>query len=346
MKLDAIGYGFFIPIFFITVGAGFDLGALLASRSSLLLVAALLGAAYLIKFLPALLYRVRFTMRQSLAAGALLSSRLSLIIAVSAITFELGLISEATNAALIVVAIVTCTLSPFLFTRILPQSPESDRKGVIILGTDQLATLLGLRLQQAGDQVTYINRNESEVENLKRDGFRCLAGDPRDPLIWEKAGARSARALIAVTRAPKSLLVACQLARERFRIPTIIARADNPHLVSALQSMNVSVVQPAMAVALALEGALHFPAAFNVLMDKGDNVEFLDVPLENPTCFGRPLRHLRLPGDALVLGIQRKGEVVVPHGDTVLHRDDVLMLVGNPDSLEEGKRWLGEEPIS
>jgi Trk K+ transport system NAD-binding subunit len=135
-------------------------------------------------------------------------------------------------------------------------------------------------------------------------------------------------------------LIACQLARERFSIPTIIARADTPQLVSALQSMNVSVVQPAMAVALALEGALHFPAAFNVLMDKGDNVEVLDVPLENPVCFGRPLRQLRLPGDALVLGIQRQGEVLVPHGDTVLHRDDVLMLVGSPESLEEGKGWL------
>jgi Trk K+ transport system NAD-binding subunit len=344
MKLDAIGYGFFIPIFFITVGAGFDLGSLLASRSSLYLVFALIAAAYLIKLLPALLYRVRFSWRQSVAAGALLSSRLSLIIAVSAITLELGLISGATNAALIVVAIVTCTLSPFIFSRILPHETEPVRKGVIILGTDQLATLLGIRLRQAGDSVTYIDRDVSALEKLHRDGFTCIPGDPRDETVWERAGAQTVRALIAVSRAPKSLLVACQLAQERFRIPTIIARADNPQLVSTLQSMNISVVQPAMAVALALEGALHFPAAFNVLMDKGDNVEVLDVPLENPACFGRPLRHLRLPGDALVLGIQRQGEVVVPHGDTVLHRDDVLMLVGNPESLEEGRRWLASSP--
>lgn len=340
MKLDAIGYGFFIPIFFITVGAEFDLGSLMASRSSSFLVIALIISAYLIKLLPGLLFSVRFSWRQSIAAGTLLSSRLSLIIAVSAITLELGLISEATNAALIVVAIVTCTFSPFIFSRLLPHKPEAARKGVIILGTDQLATLLGFRLRQTGDSVTYIDRDASELDGLKRDGFTCVSGDPRDENVWDRAGANNARALIAVTRAPKSLLVACQLAQERFGIPTIIARADNPQLVSALQSMNVRVVQPAMAVALALEGALHFPAAFNVLMEKGDNVEVLDVPLQNPVCFGQTLRHLRLPGDALVLGIQRQGEVVVPHGDTVLRRNDLLMLVGSPESLEEGRRWL------
>ncbi|MDQ3198186.1 MAG: cation:proton antiporter [Verrucomicrobiota bacterium] len=84
-KLDAIGYAFFVPIFFISVGANFDLGALLSSRSALLLVPILIAAAYLVKFLPALVFVPANGWRESFAAGALLSSRLSLIIAASAI---------------------------------------------------------------------------------------------------------------------------------------------------------------------------------------------------------------------------------------------------------------------
>ncbi|MGI8495447.1 MAG: cation:proton antiporter, partial [Pyrinomonadaceae bacterium] len=91
-KLDAIGYGFFIPIFFINVGAQFDLGALLSSSAALLLVPVIIGAAYLVKLIPALFYRTIFSWRETLALGTLMSSRLSLIIAASAIALNLGLI--------------------------------------------------------------------------------------------------------------------------------------------------------------------------------------------------------------------------------------------------------------
>jgi hypothetical protein len=47
-----------------------------------------------------------------------------------------------------------------------------------------------------------------------------------------------------------------------------------------------------------------------------------------------------LAGNALVLGVRRAGEVVVPHGDTALERGDMLMLVGSPDSLREARPWL------
>ena len=119
MKLDAIGFGFFIPIFFIMVGVRFDLPALFESPKAVLLVPLLLVAAYAVKLLPSFIFRRSFSWCESLAAGALLSSRLSLIIAASAIALDLGAINETTNAAIVLVAIVTCTVSPILFGRIL-----------------------------------------------------------------------------------------------------------------------------------------------------------------------------------------------------------------------------------
>jgi Kef-type K+ transport system membrane component KefB len=80
MKMEAIGFGFFIPIFFIMVGVSFDLPALLSSSKAPLLVPPLLVVAYAIKLLATLLYRLNFSWRETLAAGTLLSSRLSLIL--------------------------------------------------------------------------------------------------------------------------------------------------------------------------------------------------------------------------------------------------------------------------
>jgi trk system potassium uptake protein TrkA len=52
------------------------------------------------------------------------------------------------------------------------------------------------------------------------------------------------------------------------------------------------------------------------------------------------MRRVHLPGDSLVIGLRRKGDVLVPHGDTRLQRGDILMLVGHPDALHEAKALL------
>lgn len=339
-KLDAIGYGFFIPIFFIMVGANFDLRALLVSPTALLLVPLLIGAAYVVKLLPALLFRALFPWRETIAIGVLLSSRLSLIIAASAIALELNIITPATNSAIILVAVVTCTFSPILFGRILPTTTGKKRAGIIILGTEQLAVVLAERLRRGGEPVTLIGNNQQELTRLEQNGFRVALGAPTDERVLHAAGADHAPALIAVSVAADVVFEVCRQARQRFGIPKLIARADETEVMRRLESMEVQVIQPALATTLALQGALQFPAVYSMLADSTDDVDMEDVRLSNPSLEGQALRQVRLPGNALVLGLRRQGEIIVPHGDTVLRQDDVLMLVGSPAAVREACAWL------
>jgi Kef-type K+ transport system membrane component KefB/Trk K+ transport system NAD-binding subunit len=341
-QLDAIGYGFFIPIFFIMVGARFDLSALSGSSRALWLAPALIAASYAVNFLPALCFRTRFSWRESLAGGLLLASRLSLAIAAAAIAFDLGLISSGTNSAIILVAIATCTASPVLFNRLLPPEDERKREGVIILGTDFLAELLGKRLLQDGEPVTFIGRDATRLEKLQQSGCTIVSGPPDGEHVLRQAGAERTRALVALSNDPEVVMNACRQARERFQIPSVVARAESPEQVKNLQALKVQVVQPAMAMALALEGALHFPSALSMLTDRSDEFDLAEVPLHNPDFIDQPLRQVHLPGQALVLGVRRRGEgeVIVPHGDTVLRDGDVLMLCGNPKALAEASGWI------
>ena len=339
-KLDAIGYGFFIPIFFINVGAEFDLGSLMASPAALLLVPVLVVAAYLVKLVPAVLYRRLFSWREVFALGTLMSSRLSLIIAASAISLKLGLITSATNSSIILVAIITCTASPLIFSRILPAAMSKLRENIVILGTDQFAILVGQRLVQSGESITFIGQNQEKLKELAAAGTLTVEGDPADEMTLQKAELENARALIALSNTPEIILEVCRLAIEKFQVPLVIARSDNPQTIQKLQELNVNVVQPTIAAALAIEGALQFPAAFAMLTDKKDNVDLADIRLDNRRFHGLSLRKTRLPGDALVIGIQRQGEMVVPHGDTILKRGDTLVLIGSPASLHESQKLL------
>ena len=119
-QLNGFSYGFLIPIFFINVGLRFELDVL---RDQDVLVKALLviAAAFAVKILPTLLFFMRgFTAREVLAAGVLLSARLSLIIAVATVGVELGLLSTQDRAIAIFLAAVTATVSPTLFRILAP----------------------------------------------------------------------------------------------------------------------------------------------------------------------------------------------------------------------------------
>lgn len=339
-KLDAIGYGFFIPIFFISVGAEFDLGSLLGSPTALLLVPVLIVAAYLVKLVPAVLYRRLFSWREVFALGTLMSSRLSLIIAASAISLKLDLITSATNSSIILVAIITCTASPLLFSRILPAALSKQREDIIILGTDQFAVLIGQRLAESGESIKFIGQSQERLKAFAENGKTSVLGNPMDERILENAGLGNARALIALSNSPEIILEVCRLAIGTFGVPIVIARSDNTQTIQQLQELKVNVIQPTIAEALAIEGVLQFPAAFAMLTDKKDNVDLADVLLNNPRYNNLSLRKVRLPGDALVIGIQRQGEMVVPHGDTILKRDDILVLIGSPESLRDSQKLL------
>lgn len=126
-KLSGFSYGFLIPIFFINVGIRFDLHEL-GDPKVLLDAAVLIGLALLVKLIPSLLlWRRRRPFREVMAAGTLLSARLSLIIAVAELGVQLGIIDRVLEAQIILLAAVTSTLAPSLFRLLAPPLPAPER---------------------------------------------------------------------------------------------------------------------------------------------------------------------------------------------------------------------------
>jgi len=122
LKLEAIGFGVFIPVFFVTSGIRFDLPALFSSPATLLRVPVFLVALLLVRGVPALLYRPLVGSRRSIVAGLLQATSLSFIVAASQIGLELGLITKATGAALIAAGLLSVLIFPLLALTILRRS--------------------------------------------------------------------------------------------------------------------------------------------------------------------------------------------------------------------------------
>jgi len=111
-KLEAAGFGVFVPFFFVASGLKFDLHALFASGSAIARVPIFLVVLLAARGLPALLYRRLVGARRSVAAGLLQATSLGFFVVAGEIGMELGLISRATGAALIAAGLLSVLLFP------------------------------------------------------------------------------------------------------------------------------------------------------------------------------------------------------------------------------------------
>ena len=113
-KLDAIGFGFFIPVFFVSSGVRYDADALFADVSNLVMLPIFLAALVLTRGLPALLYRPVIGTRRTIAAGLMQATSLPFIVAATAIGLELELIDAAESAALVGAGLLSVLLFPLV----------------------------------------------------------------------------------------------------------------------------------------------------------------------------------------------------------------------------------------
>jgi Kef-type K+ transport system membrane component KefB len=111
-KLEAVGFGVFIPAFFVVSGVRFDLEALTSSASNLLMVPIFLAAPLAARGLPALVYRRVLDGRHTAVAALMQATSLPFIVAATAIGMDLGLIDAAGSAALIGAGLLSVLLFP------------------------------------------------------------------------------------------------------------------------------------------------------------------------------------------------------------------------------------------
>ena len=340
-RLDVIGYAFFIPIFFIMVGVRFDLAAVLDSPQTLLLVPLLLVLAYAVKMVAASLFRLKYGWRETLAGGILLSSHLSLEIAVAAIGLELGVIDQATNSAIILMAIVTSTISPLIFNRFGPTVTAIHRK-FVVAGAGRLARMLARRIAGHGEEVFVVDCDPERAEAVSDLGLEFVSGDARDVETWLPLKPETIEAVAVLLPDDEQSLAVSRLAREKLGIDHVTARVHEPNNAKAFADLGVEVVNPSLSPVVELEYLLLYPSVSSLISDLEDEHDLAEVRLGCAEMSNRPIRDLQLPHGVTIVLVRRNSDVIYPRGHTELQYGDVLTLLGPLEGVRELARRCEE----
>jgi Kef-type K+ transport system membrane component KefB len=118
-KLTAVGYGFFIPFFFVVSGVNFDLTALTEDPVRLLELPLFLALFFVVRGGPALLlYRKQLDRQARLALAFFSATELPLVVAITTIAIDQGHMRPSTAASLVGAAILSTMIFPLVGLRL------------------------------------------------------------------------------------------------------------------------------------------------------------------------------------------------------------------------------------
>jgi Kef-type K+ transport system membrane component KefB len=134
-KVNAVGFGFFTPFFFIGVGADLDIN-LLKTQLSIHLPLILVVAVFLSNIFPVMFSQFMGLRKlEGLGMSFLLSAPLSLMVVAGTLGVKMGLINEAMRDALILAAILSSIIFPSLFRLTIKKLYQHKEKTTVPEGT-------------------------------------------------------------------------------------------------------------------------------------------------------------------------------------------------------------------
>ena len=122
VKLEAVGYGLMVPVFFVTSGLTLDLTGLIAHPAALATVPAFLLALLVVRGLPVLAFRHELQGRELVAVGLLQATSLPFLLAAVDIGQETGMLDQAVGAGLVAAGLVSVLIFPAVAITLLPRS--------------------------------------------------------------------------------------------------------------------------------------------------------------------------------------------------------------------------------
>jgi Kef-type K+ transport system membrane component KefB len=127
LKLDAVGFGLLIPVFYVTTGLQLDVRGLFADGSALLRILVFLLALLVVRGVPALLFVRILGLRRSIAAGLLQATSLPFIVASTQVGVALDLLSPVSAAALVSAGILSVAIFPAAALTLMGAAPSTRK---------------------------------------------------------------------------------------------------------------------------------------------------------------------------------------------------------------------------
>lgn len=342
-KLTSIGYGFFIPIFFIMTGVGLNLRSLFAHPSSLMLLPVLVIFLFIAK-VPVLLTYVRyFQKKNAFAGGFLTATTITIVLPTLQVARKLHAITSTQSDAFILAAVIVCILSPIVFNSNFVLLPEDKiKEKVAIVGANAVTVPVAHDLHANWYSVKMFTdkKNQYKTYDSRVENLTFLPNLDEETL--EKDGVFDGDIVVAANRADEDNIKIARMAKEK-GVNRVIARLSevDSKTLTEFNEKGIEVFNSTNVHAALMRAMIESPTVYRIMTDT-KNILY-SVKVKNTHYTGRQLMNLEFIDQITVSRIKRGDEWLIPRGATVIEPGDILVFSGEFKVADRVRDLLSKE---
>jgi len=209
---------------------------------------------------------------------------------------------------------------------------------IIVIGGGKVGYHLGKALLNDGHEILIIEKDRNRIELISNDlGSVSMLGDGCEVSTQSDAGAARADMLIAVTGDDEDNLVACQVAKHKFKVPRTISRINNPNNEAIFRILGIDVTINSTDIimeSIQQEVPSHMLTHLMTLHERGVIMVEIKIP-SDARSVGKKIKDLDLPAGSIVtLIIRRDQKPLMAAPDLVIQIGDQIIAL-TPTNTEE-----------
>ncbi len=231
---------------------------------------------------------------------------------------------------------------------------------IIICGAGRVGSTIAKLLSEQGHSITVIDQSSEDIQKINDSlDVRGIVGKATYPAILEKADAKDADMIIAVTKNDEINMLICQIAYTVFNTPKKIARIRSqdylqPKFSKVYNKENLPIdviISPEIEIAKSIQRKLEAPGALDNVTFAQNKIRLLEILIkDNCKLINTPLKDItkKFPKlEANILGVIRNDKFIILKKNDVINKDDKAYVVINSEQMSQTLIAFGhEEKIS
>lgn len=213
---------------------------------------------------------------------------------------------------------------------------------ITIIGAGKVGLEITQRLSDEGHDIVVIDRDEAKLNKIQEKiDVLTVKGSGSSTQLMRDCGIGDSDLLVAVTNSDEINMIACMTAK-RLGVSRTIARIRDPEyardLIISKEDLGVDlVINPEYAASQEIIRLLTMTLPVHMEPFANGKVQLaeLNVDESHSHFVNKKLKDIELPKSCLIVGISRKGDIIVPGGTDTINNGDTIYVLGNVDSVNK-----------